>query len=89
VQALDEAGLKAGQVDRRPCGGGCPTDTWRPGDLVGERYDLAIRPDAPPGRYRIVAGLYDLATGARLPVLDAQGNAAGDFLEVGWVEVEE
>jgi 4-amino-4-deoxy-L-arabinose transferase-like glycosyltransferase len=88
VQAIDEEGGKAGQVDRLPCQGGCPTTTWRPGDLVGERYDLAILPDAPPGRYWLIAGMYDLATGEHLPWLDAEGNVAGSYLLVGTVDVQ-
>jgi 4-amino-4-deoxy-L-arabinose transferase-like glycosyltransferase len=88
VQAVDEEGGKAGQVDRLPCHGGCPTTTWRPGDLIGERYDLAILPDAPPGRYWLIAGMYDLATGEHLPWLDAQGNVAGSYLLLGTIEVQ-
>jgi 4-amino-4-deoxy-L-arabinose transferase-like glycosyltransferase len=88
VQAIDEEGGKAGQVDRLPCDGGCPTTTWRPGDLVGERYDLAILPDVPRGRYWLIAGMYDLATGEHLPWLDAQGNMAGTYLVLGTLDVQ-
>ncbi len=87
VQAIDEAGLKAGQVDRLPCDGGCPTSTWRPGDLVGERYDLPIDALASPGRYQIIAGMYDLSTGERLPVVDPQGSASSNYLLLGSVDV--
>ncbi len=89
VQVIDEEGVKAGQVDRPPCDGGCPTMTWRPGDLVGERYDLSIRPDAPPGHYQVIAGLYHLATGERLPHLDGQGNVIGDSVSIGSVDVQQ
>lgn len=88
VQAVDKVGVKAGQLDRLPCDGGCPTTTWRPGDLVGERYDLPIRADAPHGPYQVIVGMYDLATGDRLSLLDAQGNAVADHLLLGTVEVQ-
>jgi hypothetical protein len=88
VQMIDEAGIKAGQVDRIPCNDGCPTTTWRTGDLVGERYDLAIGADTPPGQYRIISGMYDLATGENLPWLDAQGDSLGNYLMLGTVEVQ-
>jgi hypothetical protein len=88
VQAIDQGGRKAGQVDRVPCDGGCPTTTWRPGDLVGERYDLLLDSGAPPGRYELIAGMYDLATGERLPWLDAGRNPLGDSLTVGTVELQ-
>jgi hypothetical protein len=87
VQAINQGGLKAGQVDRLPCDGGCPTTTWRPGDLVGERFVLPIGADVPPGRYELIAGMYDLATGERLPWFDADGNPLGDFVPVGSVDV--
>ncbi|MFC2036844.1 phospholipid carrier-dependent glycosyltransferase [Chloroflexota bacterium] len=88
VQAVDETGAKAGQIDSLPCAGGCPTTTWRPGDLVGQRYNLLIGADAPPGHYQIIAGVYDLTTGERLPRLDTQGNAVGDHLLLGPLDVQ-
>jgi hypothetical protein len=87
VQALDEAGVKAGQIDRLPCNGDCPTTTWQSDELTGEQYDLPIRIGAPPGRYRLIAGMYDLATDQRLPVLDAQGSVASDHVLLDTVEV--
>ncbi len=88
VQVIDEAGTKAGQVDRIPCNGGCPTTTWRAGDLVGERYDLDIGLDTPPGRYRMITGMYDLVTGENLPWLDAQGGSMGNHLVLGTIDVQ-
>jgi hypothetical protein len=87
VQALSGED-KAGQVDRLPCDGGCPTNTWRPGNLVGERYDLPIRADAAPGRYQLITGMYDLETGDNLNWYDAQGNAVGITLPIGTLEVQ-
>ena len=86
VQALNK-GSKAGQVDRLPCEGGCPTITWRPGDLVGERTELPFHADAPPGHYRIITGMYDLETGENMTWYDRQGNASGEILTIGIVEV--
>jgi hypothetical protein len=89
IQAIDESGVKAGQIDRLPCDGGCATTTWRPGDLIGEWYSLPIRTDAPPGRYQVIAGMYDLATGERLPHLDAAGSTMGTYLLLGSVEIQQ
>jgi hypothetical protein len=88
VQVINTEGGKAGQTDRLPCDGGCATTTWRAGDLIGERYDLPIDVDAAPGRYRIICGMYDLATGNNLPWLDAQGDPSGSFLVVGSIDVQ-
>ena len=87
VQAIDDQGVKAGQLDRLPCGGGCLTTSWLPGDLVGEWYELPISADAPPGRYQLITGLYDLATGKRLPVQNLPGPTALDYVSLGFVEV--
>ncbi len=88
VQVIDESGSKVGQTDSLPCHGGCQTTTWRAGDLVGERYDLDIASDAEPGRYQIVAGMYDLTTMENLPWLDAQGSPIGDYRVLGFVDVQ-
>lgn len=53
-----------GQIDRAPSP---PMSSWMPGEIVPEMYRVAIDPDAPPGKYQIVIGLYDAATGVRLP----------------------
>jgi hypothetical protein len=88
VQVIDDEGVKAGQVDRLPCDGDCPTTTWRPGDVVGERTDLAIRADAPPGHYRLIAGMYDLATTQNLTWRDAEGHDLGPHLQLGTIEIQ-
>ena len=87
VQAINQADAKAGQIDGLPCAGGCPTTSWRPGDLVGERYELSIGPEAHPGRYQIIAGMYNLETGERLDWLDAQGSIVADHLRIGFVDL--
>jgi hypothetical protein len=88
VQIVNQDGIKATQLDHLPCDGGCPTDTWRPGDLVGQTYHLPIGASVPAGRYRLIAGLYDLESGENLPLLDAQGNVLGSYLELGSVQIE-
>ena len=87
VQAVDEAGRKAGQIDRLPCAGGCPTSGWRSGDIVGERYDLPITADAPAGRYQLIVGMYDLASGQTLSWFDAESRDLGPHLLLGGLDV--
>jgi hypothetical protein len=71
---------KAAQVDTRPCGGECPTNAWQPGEIVVDRYQLAMGPDAPPGPYRLAVGLYLLATGERAAVAGRDDGTV--FLDV-------
>lgn len=58
-----------GQADRVPSP---PTSAWLPSEIVPDVYAVKIDPDAPPGKYQIEIGMYDAATGARLPI--ASGN---------------
>jgi 4-amino-4-deoxy-L-arabinose transferase-like glycosyltransferase len=88
IQAVDDAGVKAGQLDRLPCGGSCLTTSWQRGDLVGEWLELPIGAGAPPGHYRLITGLYDLATGERLPVQVLGSSAVLDYVPLGFVEVK-
>lgn len=76
-----------GQIDRLPLDGKLPTTAWTPNQSVADPYTVTADPNAPPGAYNIEIGLYDAATGARLPVTDANGNKNGDALIVGQVEI--
>jgi len=66
------------QADGLPQAGRHPTDHWLPGEIVADPYRLEIPADAPPGEYRLLAGLYDLLTLERLPVTDANGSPVPD-----------
>jgi len=79
VQALDAANHLVGQRDAEPA---TPSTAWTPGQPVLDRHGLLIEPGTPPGQYRVIAGLYDAASGQRLPA------PAGDFVELGSLAVE-
>lgn len=68
VHLLDPQGrLVAGQ-DNQPRRGASPTGRWQPGRYVADYYELQMPQDAPAGSYRLEVGMYDAATGQRLPV---------------------
>jgi len=75
-----------GQIDRIPVEGKLPTNAWTPQQKIVDAYAIKLDDHAPPGAYKIEIGLYD-ANGTRLPVFDANGNALGDALIVGEVQV--
>jgi hypothetical protein len=79
LQALDEANHLAGQQDDEPA---VATMDWRPGQPVADHHGLLVEPGTTPGEYRIIVGLYDAATGRRLPA------TSGDFVELGTLIVE-
>ncbi|GIW07138.1 MAG: hypothetical protein KatS3mg060_1943 [Dehalococcoidia bacterium] len=57
-----------GQRDSQPVFGAYPTTAWRAGEVIKDRYDIPIDPNAPAGGYRIAVGLYDRTTGERLAI---------------------
>ncbi|MFW5942330.1 MAG: glycosyltransferase family 39 protein [Chloroflexota bacterium] len=67
VHLRDAQGAIVAQGDRRPQP---PTDSWAPGEVIIETYELA-RP--PSGAYTVALGLYDATNGVRLPLYDAAG----------------
>lgn len=68
VHLSDEAEQIRGQHDAHPVDALAPTSFWQPGDVVRDEHIFVVAPDTSPGEYRLLAGLYDEATMARLPV---------------------
>lgn len=63
----ESGGERVAQRDVQPVGGTRPTGLWRQGEFVGDAYEIMIPPGTPPGTYRVVVGMYDLATMRRVP----------------------
>jgi hypothetical protein len=78
TQLIGPDGLVWGQQDNQPQQGRYPTTAWSVGDRVVDRYIIPVRQDAPPGVYRLVVGMYSLATGERLPAVDEGGQRLPD-----------
>jgi hypothetical protein len=55
-----------GQQDSRPVWDGSFTNTWEPGQVVGDKRELEVLPGTPPGLYRIEVILRDLHSGRTL-----------------------
>ncbi|HEY8692398.1 MAG TPA: hypothetical protein VIR57_06610, partial [Chloroflexota bacterium] len=62
VHAVDAGGKVVAQADSQPRGGDFPTGVWQAGDRIADSYSL----QAPPGRYTVEVGMYDLPTLQRL-----------------------
>jgi hypothetical protein len=65
---------------------GYPAIQWMPGDLFVQRSELVVPADASPGRCWIQAGIYSLATGERLQVLE-DGQSIADRILLTPIEV--
>ncbi|MDY7040095.1 MAG: glycosyltransferase family 39 protein [Chloroflexota bacterium] len=87
VQVLDAQDNIVGQHDGEPGGGLHLTINWKPGEQITDNYGVLIRPDTPPGRYRLVVGMYDLLADDRLVVFEG-GEPRGDSLLLTSVEIQ-
>ena len=77
----DGSPLRA-QDDHTPQGGRSRTTTWESGTLIRDIARIAVPVDAPTGEYSVTIGLYDPATGERIPIggSAAQGEPGGATL---------
>ncbi|MCL4862273.1 MAG: hypothetical protein KJZ93_22850 [Caldilineaceae bacterium] len=78
VHVIDDTGRLWAQADRRPVGYASNTNRWLPGQAVLDTHHLLLPEPLPRGEYQVRVGLYDEASGARLPVVDETGAAVDD-----------
>ena len=87
IQALD-AGTHtyATGFDGPPRQNDYPTSLWAPDEVVVDVHLLDLS-NLAPGTYDLVAGLYDPATGERLPASTADGPVPNYAVNVGQIQV--
>ena len=88
VHLGDPARQPLAQFDGPVMAGEYPARVWAAGEAFDETVTLGIPADLPPGDYPINLGLYDFATGARLPVVVDGERSATDTFRVGVVRVQ-
>jgi hypothetical protein len=88
VHLLDEEGEIVVQKDNWPRENTYPTSIWDEGEVIEDEYTLTIGEDVPQGDYRIVVGMYLLATGERLSISgDDAHTLEGDRILLGKITV--
>ena len=87
VQLLGDGDRIVGQQDAPPGDGLLPTTSWIKDEVLTDVHLLAVRADAPAATYRLVVGLYDPASGARLPVYVNGVRQQGDMIVLETVAV--
>jgi hypothetical protein len=68
VHLVDGEGKLVAQSDGVPVYDRYPFSQWSPGEVVPDRYDVPLPDGVPPAEAEVRIGLYDFATGERLPV---------------------
>jgi hypothetical protein len=81
VQMLGPDGTVLGQHDGMPVGGTVPTSAWAVAEIISDRHRLEF-PTGQPGSYRLIVGLYEATSEARLPLAGPAPAPAADFLEI-------
>lgn len=75
---VDSAGDIVAQYDVEPTGGRFPTSTWDAGETYTSVHPVVVPPDASPGPYDLLAGMYARPSLERLPVTDLTGGDTPD-----------
>jgi uncharacterized membrane protein len=68
-----------GQHDQLPGEGAYPTTGWRPGEFLTDTLGIPVSEGAPAGTYTLIVGMYDPATGARLPARGSGTETGQDY----------
>ena len=84
---LDTEDRMWGQMDSIPGRGEAPTTSWLEGEVITDRHEIVVDPEAPPGEYVIEIGMYDASTGQRLPIYSGGQRVEGDRLLLTTVQV--
>jgi hypothetical protein len=66
-----------------------PTTSWMAGEVLRDRLVLDLPPDLSMGRYSLLLGWYEEASGRRLRAFGPDGQELGDTLELDRLIVEE
>jgi len=69
VHLVDDNGQIVAQRDSVPLNWGYPTTQWEPGEVVADPIRLPLGEQLAPGIYQVFVGMYDEATGQRLPLV--------------------
>jgi len=68
VHVIDEQGNLVAQHDSPPANNQLPTNIWIPDEYILDSHAIPLPDTLPPGQYTLRVGMYDPATGVRLPV---------------------
>jgi hypothetical protein len=91
VQLINSRWQKAAQSDAQPRNGEAPTSSWQTGEVVAERRELTVAPEAEPGSYALRVTAYrvdESGTLHHLPVLLRRGTMPGQAVNLTSIQVQ-
>jgi hypothetical protein len=74
VHLLDESQQVMGQMDHVPGDGAFPTTGWLPSEVIADEFVVPLPESEAMAATHLELGIYDPATGERLPVVDGAGE---------------
>jgi hypothetical protein len=74
VHLLNAEQILVAQHDGVPVNGERPTWSWWGAEVIPDEHTLVVTPDLPSGVYTLSTGMYDPATGERLPATNPAGE---------------
>lgn len=84
AQILSPDGVVVAQSDGQP--GARRTNRWVEGELVVDEKTLVMPADAPPGSYKVIAGMYDDLSLERLPAMGDANSIQDNAFILGTIE---
>jgi hypothetical protein len=75
------------QHDGDPVEGFTPTTRWLPGEMIADEHALLLPLEAPPGRYKLFAGMYEWEMVRNLTILTPEAASPNNRILLGEVEV--
>jgi hypothetical protein len=75
------------QHDGDPGAGFSPTTRWLAGELVPDRHLLELPGDLVPGKYLLLAGMYEYDTVRNLAIVASEAPTSGHRVLLGEIEV--
>jgi Dolichyl-phosphate-mannose-protein mannosyltransferase len=90
VHVLNGAGERVAGRDNPQTGASRPSAEWKPGATTIDTTAIPLPIGLSPGRYRLIAGMYRMEGGGikALPATCREGEAYGEAVSLGWVEVK-
>ncbi|GIK38654.1 MAG: hypothetical protein BroJett011_24870 [Chloroflexota bacterium] len=73
--------------DSQPLSGDYPTSLWDSGEVILDPHELDLS-TVSPGKYRVLAGLYNLSSGVRLPARAAGMSLPDDAINLGNLQIK-